>query len=69
MTGYVSTMSCNVSAVMSAVEMATLYRENGVTRLRILPADDVTAAISRYEAAEAKAEAEKKKTEKSGPSS
>ena len=49
--------------------MATLYRDNGVTRLRILPAEEVTASISRYEAAEAKAEAEKKKSEKSGPSS
>ena len=46
--------------------MATLYRDNGKTRLRILPANEVTAAISRYEVIEA---AEKKKSEKAGTSS
>ena len=46
------------------MEISTLYRDNGVTRLKILPADEVTAAIKRYEEAEAKVAAEKKRQEK-----
>ena len=43
------------------VEIATLYREKGVTKLRILPESEVTAAISNYELTESKTDAEKKK--------
>ncbi|XP_064620670.1 proteasome subunit alpha type-4-like [Lineus longissimus] len=47
------------------VEMATLTRENGVTKIQVLPAETVNKLIKVYEEAEAKAEAEKKKKDKS----
>ncbi|KAK2183042.1 hypothetical protein NP493_326g02010 [Ridgeia piscesae] len=46
------------------VEIATLTREKDVTKLRILPAPELETIIKKYEAEEAKAEAEKKKQEK-----
>ena len=46
------------------MEVATLTRENGVTKLRILPAAELEAVIKKYEAEEAKAEAEKRKQDK-----
>lgn len=42
------------------VEMATLTRENGKTKTRILPAKEVEKLIAAYEKAEAEAEAAKK---------
>ncbi|PNF22022.1 Proteasome subunit alpha type-4 [Cryptotermes secundus] len=42
------------------VEMATLTRENGKTKTRILPAKEVAQLITAYEKAEAEAEAAKK---------
>ena len=50
---------CHIS-----VEIATLTREKDVTKLRILPAPELETIIKKYEAEEAKAEAEKKKQEK-----
>ena len=47
-----------------SVEIATLSRENGSTRITILPSDEVERAIKKFEEIEAKAEAEKKKAEK-----
>jgi len=46
------------------IELATLTREDGKTKIRILPADKVDVLIKKYEDAEAKAEAEKKEKEK-----
>jgi len=43
------------------VEIATLTRAEGRTRIRILPAAELEALIKKYEEDEAKAEAEKKK--------
>ena len=42
------------------VEMATLTRDNGKTKIRILPAKEVEQLIAAYEKAEAEAEAAKK---------
>lgn len=43
------------------MEIATLTREDGRTRIRILLSTELDALIKKYEAEEAKAEAEKKK--------
>ncbi|XP_064610031.1 proteasome subunit alpha type-4-like isoform X2 [Liolophura sinensis] len=43
------------------VEIATLTREDGKTRIKILPGSEVGELIKKYEAEEAKVEAEKKK--------
>ena len=53
-----------ICSVHVSVEIATLTREKDVTKLRILPAPELEAIIKKYEAEEAKAEAEKKKQEK-----
>jgi 20S proteasome subunit alpha 3 len=50
------------------VEMATLTRENGQTRIKILGASDVQEYIKLFEAEEATAEAAKKEKEKSSKS-
>ena len=50
------------------VEIATLSRENDVTKISILKEKEVEEAIKRYEAEEAKAEAEKRKAEKQATS-
>nr|CAD7458892.1 unnamed protein product [Timema tahoe] len=47
------------------VEMATLTRDNGKTKTRILPAKEVEQLITAYEKAEAAAEAAKKEKQKS----
>lgn len=44
------------------VELATLVREDGVTKIRTLTADQVTAVIKKHEDEEQKAEQEKKQT-------
>ena len=55
---------------MHAVEIATLTREDGKTRIRILPASQLQELIKKHEAEEAKVEAEKKKDKQgSGASS
>jgi len=46
------------------LELATLTRENGKTRIRILPAKEVEGLIKEYEAEEAKLDAAKKEKEK-----
>ena len=48
---------------MSSVEIATMTHDRATrkTTLRTLPEKEVTSAISKFEAAEAKLEAEKKK--------
>lgn len=43
------------------VEIATLTRENNVTRIRILPTSELEVLVKKFEEEEAKAEAEKKK--------
>ncbi len=48
--------------VTCAVELATLVREDGVTKIRTLTADQVTAVIKKHEDEEQKAEQEKKQT-------
>lgn len=47
-----------------SVEMATLTREDGVTKTRILPANEVEALIAEHERLEAVAEAAKKEKQK-----
>ncbi|KAG8230479.1 hypothetical protein J437_LFUL013520 [Ladona fulva] len=47
------------------LEMATLSRENGKTKIRILPAAEVEKLIAGYEKSEADAEAAKKEKQKS----
>jgi 20S proteasome subunit alpha 3 len=49
-----------VSFSLIVVEMATLTRENGKTKTRILPAKEVDELITAYEKAEAEEEADKK---------
>lgn len=51
------------------VEVATLSRENGKTKIRILPAAELDTYIQAYLAEEAKIEAEKKRAEKAAASS
>jgi len=46
------------------IELATLTRENGKTQIKILPADQVSELIKKYEQLEAEAEAAKKEKEK-----
>merc|ERR1712071_238710 len=46
------------------IELSTLTRENGKTKIQILPADKVDALIKKYEDAEAEAEEKKKKEAK-----
>ena len=50
----------DVSFPWIIVEMATLTRENGKTKTRILPSKEVEELIAAYEKAEAEAEAAKK---------
>ncbi|GAB6031245.1 Proteasome subunit alpha type-4 [Chamberlinius hualienensis] len=50
------------------LEMATLTRENGQTKIRILPAQEVETLIKNYNEEEAKAEAAKKEKEKASKS-
>jgi len=47
------------------VEMATLTRENGKTKTRILPANEVDALITEHDRLEALAEQAKKEKQKS----
>lgn len=47
-----------------AVEIATLTREDGKTKITILPASELEALIKKHEEEEARVEAEKKKEEK-----
>jgi len=46
------------------VEIATLTRENGVTRIKVLPEEKLNQVIKKHEEAEAASEAEKKKETK-----
>ena len=46
------------------MEIATLTRENGLTNIKILPAETLSEIIKKHEEAEAAAEAEKKKEAK-----
>jgi 20S proteasome subunit alpha 3 len=46
------------------IELATLTREDGKTKISILPADQVDTLIKKFEKAEAEAEAAKKEKEK-----
>jgi 20S proteasome subunit alpha 3 len=50
------------------IEIATLTRDNGTTRISILKTAEVEALIKAHEAEEAKIEAEKKKEKSSGAS-
>jgi len=50
------------------LEMATLTRENGQTKIRILPSQEVEVLIKNYNEEEAKAEAAKKEKEKAAKS-
>jgi 20S proteasome subunit alpha 3 len=52
-----------------SVEVATLSREDGKTKIRILPASELDVYIQKYNEEEAKIEAEKKKAEKAAASS
>lgn len=45
------------------MEIATLTRENGKTRIKVLKQKDVEELIKRHEAEEAKAEKDKKEKE------
>jgi 20S proteasome subunit alpha 3 len=45
------------------VELATLTRENGLTKIKVLPTAEVDKLIKVFEESEAKTEAEKKKKE------
>jgi 20S proteasome subunit alpha 3 len=49
------------------IELSTLTRENGETKIQILAADKVDELIKKYEKAEAEAEAAKKEKEKQKP--
>ena len=44
------------------VELATLTREDGVTKIRTLTADQVTAVIKKHEEEELKVDVEKRRT-------
>ena len=46
------------------IELSTLTREDGKTKITILPANEVTELIKKFEKAEAEAEAAKKEKEK-----
>nr|UCK81644.1 proteasome subunit alpha type-4 [Arenicola marina] len=50
------------------VEIATLVREDGKTKIRVLPASELEVVIKKHEEEEAKLEAEKKKKESSAAS-
>lgn len=52
---------CSVS--ICAVEIATLTRENGKTRIKVLKQKEVEELIKKHEAEEAKAEKDKKEKE------
>ena len=51
------------------MEVATLTREDGKTKIRILPAGELDVYIQKYNEEEAKIEAEKRKAEKAAASS
>lgn len=53
---------CCIALTLS-VEIATLTRENGKTRIKVLKQKDVEELIKRHEAEEAKAEKDKKEKE------
>lgn len=48
---------------ISAVEIATLTRENGKTKIKVLKQKEVEELIKKHEAEEAKAEKDKKEKE------
>ena len=54
---------------MISVEVATLSRVDGKTKIRILPAAELDVYIQKYMEEEAKIEAEKKKAEKAAAQS
>lgn len=55
--------NCSLFLSIFKVEIATLTRENGKTRIKVLKQKEVEELIKKHEAEEAKAEKDKKEKE------